>query len=203
MTIILIIIICLVSIAGFNNRSTLEKLMHYPYLEKRNQEWYRFITGGFVHADWQHLLINMFVLYSFGGIIENIFRGYLNPNYTNLAYILLFFFCIVVGNIPSYIKHKDNPYYSGVGASGATSGLVFVYILFYPFQKIYVIFFPMPGILFAILYLFYSSYAAKQQRDNIGHDAHIAGGIGGLIFAILLIPESVQSFVNQIKYFLH
>ncbi|MBK8722048.1 MAG: rhomboid family intramembrane serine protease [Saprospiraceae bacterium] len=203
MTLILIIFISLISIAGFSNREIIDKLMHYPYLEFKNKEWFRLVSGGFVHADWAHLLINMFVLYSFGDTIEKIYQINLNSAFSNLAYILLFLFCIVVGNLPSYFKNKLNPYYSGVGASGATSGLVFVFILFNPFQKIYVFFFPMPGIVFAILYLIYSNYAARQQKDNIGHDAHIAGAIAGLVYTIILIPESLQMFLQEIRYLLH
>ncbi len=193
MTILLIVLISLVSIAGFNNPQLINQLMHYPYLEHKQKEYYRLITAGFLHADWFHLGINMFVLYNFGTLIESIFEELLDPTFAKLVYLGLFFFCVVIGNIPSYIREKDNRHYSGIGASGATSGIVFTFILFYPFQIIYIYVIPVPGLLFAVLYLIYSSYAAKKQNDNIGHDAHFAGAIGGILYTLAVIPNALKA----------
>lgn len=199
MTIVLIIIISLVSVASFSNPTLMHQLMHYPYLEHKEKQYYRLFTGGLVHADWFHLGINMFVLYNFGELIESIFAEMLPVSIAKLAYLGLFVFCVVVGNVPSFLREQHNQHYSGVGASGATSGIVFTFILFYPFQIIYIYVLPVPGLLFAVLYLAYSSYAAKQQRDNIGHDAHFAGAIGGILYTLAVIPSTLSLFIDQIS----
>ena len=61
-TYIIIGITVLVSYLCFNNAELFRKLALIPYRTVKNNEWYRLITHGFVHADMTHLLVNMFTL---------------------------------------------------------------------------------------------------------------------------------------------
>lgn len=184
-TIILIAANVIFSIIGFSNSEVLTKTIGWPYYEKRNNQYYRFITSGFVHADWMHLIFNMFTLFFFGQNIEFIFSLGLGGN---AAYLGLYFFGLIAGNIPSYIKHRDDYNYRSLGASGAVSAVVFASIIFTPWSTIQLYgVISMSAVVFAVLYVVYCIYMGKRNLDNIGHDAHLWGSMFGLVFTFVLI----------------
>lgn len=185
---------------AFQNRDLFVKLLFHPYLIAKNKEWHRFFTHAFIHADWGHLLLNMFVLYSFGRELENYYYPVLFGTKASFYYILLYMGGVLVSSYPSFEKHKNNPDYSSVGASGAVSSVVFACILINPTQKLIFLLlpFPIPGFIFGLLYLAYSWYMAKKQVDNIGHDAHFWGAIFGIVFTVILKPVLVTSFLERI-----
>ena len=183
-TYILIALNVIFSIIGFSNNDFLTKTIGWPYYEKRNKEYYRLVTSGFLHADWMHLIFNMVTLYSFGPIVESIFKTAELGG--SLSFLALYFLGLIIANIPSYIKHKDNENYRSLGASGAVSAVVFATILFNPWGRVYIPF-KMSLALYAVLYIVYTVYMSKRNSDNIGHDAHLWGSIFGLAFTIALI----------------
>lgn len=195
-TLMLIIIISLVSAMSFSQRDTLNQLQFNAYKIIHRHQYYRILTHAFVHAGWEHLVVNMIVLYSFGAIVEQYFQinfGSIGTYY----YLILFFGSIIFSTLLSLYKQKDNPYYNAVGASGAVSAVLFTAIFFQPWAPIY--FFgvlPIPGIIFGGLYLYYSYYMSTKKSDNIGHDAHFLGAIFGFIFPILLRSELFMDFIN-------
>jgi len=197
-TLLIVIVTCIISIACFNNRSLFDELKHYPVAEHRNGEYYRMLSSGFLHGSWWHLGINMFVLYEFGTTVERAFKrqyGMAGLTIFLIAYLAM----IVLGDIPTFRKHRDNPSYASIGASGAVSGILFMYILLYPLRNLYLYFaIPIPAIIFGILYLAYSSWASKNQRDMIDHDAHYFGALAGVILMVALIPGTIPQFVNQL-----
>ncbi len=200
-TLVIVIITALISFQAFNNQGLFNKLKHFPYVEQRQGEWYRLLTSGFVHADWIHLGINMFVFYEFGRLIEQLFiqESLFGPIKGRIVFILLYLLGIVFASLPSFAKHKDNPHYSAIGASGAVSGILFAYIIFFPWStlRLYGII-PIPAIIAGIAYLVYSSWAGKKGGDNIGHDAHFYGALFGFIFTILMKPSLFLLFINQL-----
>lgn len=164
-------------------------------------EAYRVGTYALIHADWLHLIVNMYVLYNFG---ENGTEAMYKIAFGSKG--LLFFILLYVGGaitsvIPSYEKHKHNYGYTAVGASGAVSAIVFAYILFNPLSSFYFVFvpFPIPAYIFGLLYMGISYYLARQNKGNIGHDAHFFGALFGLMFTILLNKEIAFHFVEQLK----
>lgn len=200
-TIIIVAVCVLVSYICFGNQELFQKLKHWPYAEVREKEWYRLISSGFIHGSWMHLLINMFVFWQFGEVVEARFRIEFGLLWGNLFYTLLFLVTIVLADIPSLLKHKDNVYYSAVGASGAVSGILFVNILFYPWNLLYLYaIIPIPGIVAGILYLAYSSWASKNSQDNIDHDAHLYGALFGFLFTVMLKPSLFVDFINQLMH---
>lgn len=196
---LIIAVTCLVSYMAFNNRNLFSQLMHYPYAEQRDKSYYRFVSSGFVHADMMHLIINMYVMYIFGGQIEQYFLAQYGDMLGRTLYLLIYLIAIVAGDIPSYIKHKDNQGYSAIGASGATSAIVFMYCILFPWNWLGLFFvIPIPAIIFAVLYLVYSSWASKNSRDNIVHDAHFWGAITGVVLIFALNPSLISYFIDVV-----
>ncbi|MEQ8704707.1 MAG: rhomboid family intramembrane serine protease [Phaeodactylibacter sp.] len=195
LTIILIGITALISYQAFNNRDLFYKSAFHPASVKEFGQFYRFLTSGFIHASWGHLAINMYVLYLFGDILEQIFTEWIFPPAIGRMVFLLFYLsAIVVSDIPSYFKHKDNNGYSAVGASGATSAFVMAYILFDPWN--WFIFPPLPGVVLAIGYLGYSSYMSRRGNDLIAHDAHLWGAVYGIVFMIVVAALAQPDLLN-------
>ncbi len=198
-TTILVIITCIVSLLCFNNKVLFDSLKHYPYAEARNRQFYRWITSGFVHGDMIHLLVNMFVFYQFGGAIERYFTLYFGLVGGSVLYLVTYLLIIIMADIRTYYKHINNPYFASVGASGGVSGILFIYILLYPWSMLglYAII-PVPAIIFGALYLWYSTWAAKNQQGNIDHDAHFYGAVAGVLIAIITRPAIVVEFITSL-----
>lgn len=197
-TLILVIVTCLISYQATNNPSMLAQLVHSPYREKNNKEYYRMLTSGFIHSPrtWAHLAINMLVLYQFGEIVENVFVQFSGPMVGRINYLLLYLLTIVLASLPSYFRHQDNYGYSALGASGAVSGIMCIFALLLPWDILLLFFIiPCPAIIALVLYLVYSQWADRNQNDNIGHDAHFFGALIGGLIAILLYPQIVQIFL--------
>ncbi|MEE9437968.1 MAG: rhomboid family intramembrane serine protease [Saprospiraceae bacterium] len=198
-TLLIIIVTCIVSYLGFQNRQLFQKMMHHPVSESRNGEWYRMITSGLLHADLMHLGINMYVLWGFGQFIESIFTSQYGNTFGRLIYLIAYILMIILADIPSFIKHKNNAQYSAIGASGAVSGILFMFILWMPWQELRLYFaIPIPAIIFGVLYLVYSSWASKKSNDNIGHDAHFWGAIAGIAILLISVPKTLGVFIEQL-----
>jgi membrane associated rhomboid family serine protease len=204
MTLTIVIITSLISILCFYSETLMSRLMFNPYQVYHRKELWRLVTHGFLHADWVHLIINMIVLYSFGRNVEAWIYQLKNEDYINspvLTYTLLYFGGIIVSTLITLFRYKNNYNYNSVGASGAVSAVVFTSIFFSPMEKIY--FFgaiPIPGIIFAIIYLVYSSYMSRRGKDNINHEAHFAGAIYGFIFPVLIDFDLVSHFLNEFPF---
>jgi membrane associated rhomboid family serine protease len=181
---VLLIIIAnvLVSMKGFSDDGFLNKYK-FQIGKIVSGEKIRMLTSGFLHVDWMHLGFNMYALYLFGAIVA----GMLGITSFLIIYILSLF----AGNLYSLKYHKNEPYYSAVGASGAVSGIVYASILLYPDMSLYLFFIPIPipGYIFGVGYLLYSIYGMKKQIGNVGHSAHLGGAIGGFAITLLLNPS--------------
>jgi len=186
---------------AFNNEQVFSKLQFNPYQVYHRKEYYRLLSHGFIHADWMHLIVNMFVLYSFGRAVEEYFHqleaeGLMH--YANFWYILMYLSAITISSLTTLIKFKDNALYNSVGASGAVSAVLFCSIFFDPYRKIILYFLPIPGLIFGILYLIYSQYMGKRNMDNINHDAHFIGSVFGFLFPLIIKFEFIHIFINQL-----
>ena len=195
-TLIIIAITTILSFIAFSNSAVMNRLIMWPPAMQRGQ-YDRFITYGFIHADGTHLIFNMFTLFFFGRAIENFYRPYLG----GLGFVLFYLAALVVSMLPSYLKHKDDPNYLSLGASGAVSAVLFAYILFAPWNLIFVFFIPVPAIIYAVLYTAYSVYAAKRGQDNINHSAHLWGAAFGVIATIAIQPSLLQRFLEKLLNF--
>ena len=201
-TFILIAANVLFSIIGFSNDSFVSKTIMWPYGVKRQKQYGRFITSGFLHADWMHLIFNMFTFYFFGRNIE-IYFSMLGLGGA-ISYLALYFLALIVSDIPSYLKHQDDSQYRSLGASGAVSAVVFAAIVFDPWARLYLFGgVPLSAFLFAVLYIIYCIYMSRRSSDNVNHDAHLWGSIFGLVFTVALIaamnPGLFDGILEQFK----
>lgn len=180
-TILIIGVNIIFSIKGFNDFSFFEKYK-FNIGGIRRGEQVRMLSSGFLHVNQMHLFFNMFTLYFFAD--EVIYS--LGP----IKFLMIYFGSLVVGNLLSYYFHKEEYYYSAVGASGAVTGVLYSAILLHPDMNLYMMFIPVaiPGYIFGIGYLLYSIYGMKKQLGNIGHDAHFGGAIGGYVITLFLAP---------------
>lgn len=196
---VIIALTVIVSFLAWNRENVFATLKFNPYLTKNQKEYWRLVSYGLIHADWIHLLVNMFVLFSFGNLVTQYF-DLLFPGKSVLYYLILYAGGLLIASAPGYARHKENPYYNAVGASGAVSAVLFSSIVFNPMSKIYLFFIPfgIPAVVFGILYLIYSAYMDKKSKDNIGHDAHFWGGIFGFLVTIVLKPDLFFHFINEI-----
>lgn len=192
----------LISYLAFQNSALADKLQFNAAKIIHQKEYYRLVSHAFIHANWPHLVVNMMVLYFFGSNIEAYF-GYYFENKATAYFLVLYFGGILASNIWSLIKHKNNYYYNAVGASGAVSAVLFATIFFEPWKPLYLFaVLPIPGILFAAGYLFYSYQMGKKKTDNVAHDAHFLGAVFGFIFPVLLKPDLFDRFIDNLFSFL-
>ncbi len=201
-TLLIIIFTCIISIMAFSNREMMSRFQLNPYSVIHRGEWFRVITHGFLHANYMHLFVNMFVLFMFGGAVEEYFRAYFREK-AILYLTLMYFGAIIVSVLSTLQKHKNDMWYNGVGASGAVSAVLFSSVLFQPLTSICLYgILCFPGFIWAIVYLVYSYYMGKKSMDNTNHDAHIYGALFGIAFSLLLRPSTGLEFVQKIMSWL-
>jgi membrane associated rhomboid family serine protease len=191
----------LISVYAWSNPKLMDDWILDPYrMNGRPSQWYRFLTSGFLHADWGHLIFNMITFYSFGGLALSAFVNELGTTTGIVAFLVLYLGGIILSDLPTYFRHRHDPGYRSLGASGGVSSVLFAGILFQPIGKVYMMFIPfgIPGFIWGVLYLVYTYYMGRQRRDNINHDAHLYGALYGIVVTLALIPGVAGTFLNQI-----
>ncbi len=202
-TMMLIAANVILSFIAINNRAVMNHAIMWPYGVKRNHQYFRFISSGFVHADYMHLIFNMFTFFFFGRNLELILTFYKLGG--TVSYLSLYFIALIISDLPTYFKQQDNKDYLCLGASGAVSAIVFATIIFSPWSSIYLYgAIKISALLYAVLYLVYCVYAGKRNRDHINHSAHLWGSLFGLIFTIIIIavlqPSLFAAIFDQLKH---
>ena len=185
-TLIIIALNVLCSFKGFKDRSFFETYKFNVGGIKRGEKL-RMLVSGFLHVDLQHLLFNMITLYFFADQV--IYRV------GSFYFFLIYFGSLIFGNLLSYYFHKNESYYSAVGASGAVTGILYAAILLFPGMELYLYFIPIPipSYIVGVGYMMYSIYGMKSRVGNIGHDAHFGGAIGGYVLTLLIAPQVLET----------
>jgi membrane associated rhomboid family serine protease len=183
-----------------------DDLIFYPPAITNRNQWYRFITCGFIHADIPHLGFNMLSLYMLGSETELLFQEIFKDS-GRLLYLLMYLSSLFVCLVPTYLKHKDSYHYRSLGASGAVSAVVFAFIFLQPTRGLGLLIIPgiyPPAFIFGFLYLGISAYQAKKGNSNINHSAHLWGAVYGIIFLAITAGVFTEynlwdNFVLQVK----
>jgi membrane associated rhomboid family serine protease len=162
----------------------IERNLFRPFWFLPRRQYWTAVTNGFVHADLGHLLFNSVTYWFFAFPLERVIG---TP-----SFIALYVIGLVASNTGTYFKHRRDPDYACLGASGAILALLFASIVYFPRQSIMImpIPLPIPAPLFAIGYLVYTYYAARRQRGRINHDAHFDGALAGLAFVAVTDPSA-------------
>ena len=206
-TLIIVIITVLVSIGGFSNQKVIDDLIFYPPAVSKRNQFYRFFTCGLIHADYSHLIFNMLALYLFGKEVEKGFADLFGPS-GRYIYLLMYVSALLISLLPTYFQNRNNYHYKSLGASGAVSAVIFAGLMLAPETEVYIFFIPIPipGFIFAPLYLLVSALLDKRGRDNINHSAHIWGAIYGLVFIIvagrLVEYNAIEAGYERIKWYM-
>lgn len=206
-TLIITIITVLVSLAAFQSQKVMDDLIFYPPAVTQKKQYYRFITCGFIHADFMHLAFNMISFYLFSdGLVEPAFISYFGE-YGKPALVLMYVAALVVCLLPTYFKNKNNQNYRSLGASGAVSAVVFAGLMISPLTQIGFFIIPpiIPGFIFGPLFLVISFYMDKRGSNNVNHSAHIWGALFGLAFIIIATKlyshtDIISSFVQDVRF---
>jgi membrane associated rhomboid family serine protease len=198
-TLIIIVITIGISVWAWNDPRVMARWIMNPYEVNRKKQYYRLLTSGFLHADWSHLIFNMLSFYFFGSVVEQIFGLLFGPLYA-IWLVGFYLVAIIVSDLPTYFKHRHNPGYNSLGASGGVSAIIFATIIFRPLVPLMLMFIPIPipGFIFGALYLAYSYYESRRGYGNINHDAHLYGALFGIIFMAIAYPDVVPAFFEQI-----
>lgn len=178
-------------IAGlWGNPRIIERCVFRPYEFARGRRRGTLIASGFAHADLPHLLFNMITFFFFGVPMERILG---TPRF-----VVLYALGLALSPVISLIRHRDNPAYATLGASGAVSAVLFAYVVYFPTRPMMIFPIPIPisAWLFAVGYLAYSIWASRQNKGRINHDAHLAGALTGIAFVALTDPRAITRLLG-------
>jgi membrane associated rhomboid family serine protease len=198
-TVIIVVLTTILSFLSFNNARLMDALIFWPPAISMRNQYYRFITCGFIHADLMHLAFNMFTLYFFGRALEMFYMGRLGLQH--YYFTLLYLSAIIIANIPSYIKQRENYNYRSLGASGGVCAVMFAFILIDPWETLQMFgALDIPAIVYAVLFLAYTIFMSRRGGDNVNHDAHLWGAVYGIVFTILARPSVAGTFLNELSH---
>lgn len=201
-TVLLIALTCLSSYYAWNTPAFMGSSMFTPYRIRHRGEYGRFLLSGFIHKDGTHLLFNMFTFYFFGEFVEQYLAYRYGVGSGAILFVGFYLVAIVVSNVPTFWKEKNNLHYHALGASGGTAAMVFASIVLSPLAKICIFgILCLPGFILGGLFLAYSIYKGKVGGDQVNHDAHLFGALFGILFILVLWPSQAFNFWEEIKSF--
>lgn len=196
---IILLVTVFVSYQAMQRPAVREKMLYEPYRVKALNEWHRVFSHALIHADYTHLFVNAFVLWQFGMRLESMFVSQGQP----LEFALLYIGGIAFAAIPGMLRHHDNPHYRSLGASGAVSAVLIAYILHFPTTELLLFFvIPMPAFVAGILFFVYEHKMDQRGGSHVAHDAHLWGGIFGLLFTVFTAPETLPQFAAAVWAYL-
>jgi membrane associated rhomboid family serine protease len=209
LTLAIIILTSAFSIYCMNDPALKYKYIFHPYSIYHFKQHYRFLSHAFIHADYFHLLFNMYALWMFGKALESdLLPNLLHSKFkAELFYAFLYTGGIYAASVTEFFRYRNDKVYSSLGASGAVNSVIFSCILFAPLGTIQLMLLPIPmyAWIFGVVFLVISYFLARRNRsgagtgDNIGHEAHFWGAVFGFIATGLVDPACPHLFVVFFK----
>ena len=115
-------------------------------------------------------------------------------------FFLIYMISLVISDVTTIPKYKDIPGYATLGASGAISGIIFPMIILAPSLGYDLkIFGLIPGWIYVIVFMTASYVASRRSQDNINHDAHLWGALGGMVFTPVFFPKQTWFFIENLR----
>ena len=180
---------------AFQNRAFFERYAFWMHPIRRFKQYDRVISSAFLHVNGLHLLVNMYVLWMFGSIIE---RG-LGLG----SFLFIYIASMLGGNLWELWQKWDDPNYRAVGASGATSGLVLCFCLYQPFELLYLFFaIPVYAIIAGVGFIVVSFALSNRPGAMIAHGAHLGGALAGILATMAVDPNVMGNFFFKVQDFL-
>lgn len=201
---IIIGVCALISYDGFQNEARRQKFLFAPYLISKGQNYFSIFSHSWYHADWQHLLFNMFSLFALGGALESFWIQDFGSELGLIYFILLYFIGGIAATILPYFRHSSDPSYRSLGASGAVSAVIFACIMWNPQMELMIMFIPIPipAFIFGPIYLAIEYYAMHKGKGNIANDGHISGALFGILFVLFLNLNKGKQFLDLLFSYL-
>lgn len=201
LTLLLVGLNVAVSLWGWANPYKMDRFLFSPWHVRYKGEYFRVLAAPFFHQDYMHLFFNMFTLFFCGPSLENLVN-FADPGKGSLFLLLLYVSGLVFSMTGTFLRYQNDSRYRSLGASGAVSAVLMAAIWFDPTQTVYLFFIPMPGFLFAAIYLMMTAYMSRNDiSGHINHDAHFYGSVWGIAFAALWFPQSVPAFFESLIRF--
>ena len=196
---LLILLVTLISYEGFRRQYWREEYLFNPYAISNGQKSLGVFSHFWFHADWQHLIFNMLSLFMLGSVLESFWISDFGYAEGSILFLILYLFGGVASTILPFFRHRYDPNYRSLGASGAVSAVVFAAIMWYPKMQLGLLFFPIPipAYIFGPLYLAFEYYAMRRGNTQIANDGHISGALFGILFVLLLEPSKLGEFLNN------
>ena len=170
-----------------------ERNLFRPHWLVPNREYVTLLTSGFVHADALHLAFNAFTFWAFAFGLERAIGSE--------RFFWLYACGLLASDLGTWLRHRHQPEYRTLGASGAITAVLFASIVYFPTGSIYIlpIPVPIPSPLFAFAYLAYTWFASRRPEGGINHDAHLSGALAGIAFVVLTDGEAVGRAWQQVS----
>jgi membrane associated rhomboid family serine protease len=180
-------------LALYAQPALLERNIFRPHWLVPRSQYHTLVTSAFLHADLPHLLFNAFTFWAFAFGVER--------RIGSAGFAALYAFGLLVSDAGTWLKHRHDPAYGTLGASGAILAVLFASIVYFPAASLYImpIPVPIPAPLFAVGYLAYTYYASRQQRGRINHDAHFSGALAGIAFVALFDAPAFGRLVGYLS----
>ena len=174
----------------------IEALILWPPAVTRDNDYYRLISYGLIHADFPHLLFNMITLYFFGRAMEQFYNAAMG----DFGFAFFYVLGLIASILPTYFRNRNNAQYRSLGASGAVSAVLFAFILFQPWAIVYVFVVPVPAIIYAVLYIGYTIWSERRGGGNVNHSAHLWGAVYGVAFTLIVEPRVFGVFFYALSH---
>lgn len=197
---VILAITVLISYLGFNRPHWREQFLFSPYDVSQGNSFQGIFTHSWFHADWQHLLFNMFSFYALGSYLEQVWMNAFGSVLGSVYFVSLYLLGGIAATVIPFFRHRREVQYRSLGASGAVSAVIFACILWTPDLPLYVFFIPIaiPAYIFGPIYLAIEFYAMKRGKSNIANDGHLSGALFGLLFVLTLAPHKGMDFLHLI-----